>query len=60
MAELDAVVKDFNLALALQMKDVKLLTDSVTVHRWIPDSVSGKRKLKTRAASEMSIRSESA
>lgn len=55
MAELDAVVKGLNLALAWKMKEVQLLTDSATVCRWISDSISGKSRLRTRAASEMLI-----
>ncbi|KAG0702458.1 hypothetical protein GWK47_025095 [Chionoecetes opilio] len=55
MAELDAVVKGLNLALAWQIKEVELLTDSSTFFRWISDSLSGKSRLKTRAVSEMLI-----
>ena len=40
MAKLDAVVKGLNLALAWQMKDIELLTDSTTVFCWISDSLS--------------------
>ncbi|MPC30392.1 hypothetical protein E2C01_023655 [Portunus trituberculatus] len=56
MAELDAVVKELNLVLAWKIKEVELMTDSVTVHRWISDSLSGKSRLRTKAASEMLIR----
>ena len=56
IAELDAVVKGLNLALAWNMKEVDLMTDSATVHRWISDSLSGRSRLRTKAASEMLIR----
>lgn len=56
MAELDSVVKGLNVALAWGFRNVELLTDSATVHRWIHDGLTGKSRLKTKAASEMLIR----
>uniref|UniRef100_A0A5S6QIU7 RNA-directed DNA polymerase n=1 Tax=Trichuris muris TaxID=70415 RepID=A0A5S6QIU7_TRIMR len=56
MAELDAVVKGLNLALSWQLKDLQLMTDSLTVYRWIDDALSGRARLKTKAAREMLIR----
>ncbi|KHJ40006.1 hypothetical protein D918_09933 [Trichuris suis] len=56
MAELHAVIRGLNLALSWQMKDLELMTDSATVHRWIEDALSGRTPLKTRAANEMLIR----
>ena len=56
MAELDAVVKGLNLALIWKMKAVKIMTDSATVHRWIEDGLTGKSRLRTKAANEMLIR----
>ncbi|XP_045111049.1 uncharacterized protein LOC123504528 [Portunus trituberculatus] len=56
MAELDAVIKGLNLALAWKMSKVELVTDSSTVHRWINDCLTGRARLKTKAASEMLIR----
>ena len=56
MAELDAVIKGLNLALAWNVKKVELCTDSSTVHRWISDALSGKNRLKIKAANEMLIR----
>ena len=53
--ELDAAIKGLNLALAWQVKKLEL-TDSSTVHRWITGGLSGKTRLKTKAASEMLIR----
>ena len=56
MAELDAVVKGLNLALTWEMTTVEVMTDSATVHRWIEDGLTGKSRLKTKAANEMLIR----
>lgn len=56
MAELDAVVKGLNMALAWGFTDLILHTDSATVYRWISDGLSGKARLRTKAASEMLIR----
>ncbi|KFD61492.1 hypothetical protein M514_26305 [Trichuris suis] len=50
MAELDAVIKGLNLGLSWQMKDNDRMTDSLTVHRWLNDSLSGRTRLKTKAA----------
>ena len=50
MAKLDAVIKGLNLALAWKIRTVELMTDSSTVHRWISDSLSGRSRLKTKAA----------
>ena len=47
MAELDAVVKGFNLALTWGMKCIKIMTDSTTVKQWIGDGLSGRSRLKT-------------
>ena len=56
MAELDAVIKGLNLAQVWRMRQVELLTDSSTVYRWINDSLTGRARLRTKAASEMLIR----
>uniref|UniRef100_A0A5S6Q4C2 Uncharacterized protein n=1 Tax=Trichuris muris TaxID=70415 RepID=A0A5S6Q4C2_TRIMR len=56
MAELDAVIKGLNFAISWGMKNIELMTDSTTVHRWVSDGLSGKARLKTKAASEMLIR----
>ncbi|KFD50468.1 hypothetical protein M514_08695 [Trichuris suis] len=39
MAELDTVIEGLNLGLSWQMKDVELMTESLTVHRWLNDSL---------------------
>uniref|UniRef100_A0A5S6Q541 RNase H domain-containing protein n=1 Tax=Trichuris muris TaxID=70415 RepID=A0A5S6Q541_TRIMR len=56
MAELDALIRGLNLALSWGMRRIDLMTDSVTVHRWISDALSGKARLRTKATSEMLIR----
>ncbi|KRZ83029.1 hypothetical protein T08_13209 [Trichinella sp. T8] len=59
MAELDAVIKGLNLAISWQMRRIRLMTDSATVHRWVMDGLSGKARLKTKASGEMLIRRRS-
>ena len=56
MAELDAVIKGINLALTWKMRRLKIMTDSSAVRQWIADGLSGRSRLKTRAANEMLIR----
>ncbi|KFD46672.1 hypothetical protein M513_12440 [Trichuris suis] len=56
MAELDAVIKGLNLAIAWRMRTIELMTDSAAVHRWLSDGLSGKARLRTKAANEMLIR----
>lgn len=56
MAELDAMIKGINLALTWKMKRIRLYTDSQTVFHWVSDALSGKSRLRTKAASEMLIR----
>lgn len=56
MAELDALIKGVNMALLWGPKVLHLKTDSQTVLTWVSDSLSGKARLKTKAASEMLIR----
>ena len=56
MAELDAAVRGLNLAVAWGAKEIELRTDSVTVHRWVDDAISGRTRLRTRAAGEILIR----
>ena len=56
MAELDAVIKGVNAALAWKLKKLHVRTDSLTVYYWISNALSGKVRLKTKASSEMLIR----
>ena len=54
LAELDAVLRGVNLALHSSM--IHLLMNSTCVHRWISDTLSGKARIRTKAAAEMLIR----
>ncbi|KFD47071.1 hypothetical protein M513_12059 [Trichuris suis] len=56
MAELDAVIKGLSLAIVWRMRTIELMTDSAAVHRWLSDGLSGKARLRTKAANEMLIR----
>ena len=56
MAELHAVIKGVNAALAWKLKTLHVRTDSLTVYHWILNALSGKVRLKTKASSEMLIR----
>ena len=56
MAELDALIKGLNLVLAWRVKEVDIKTDSAAVHQWVSDGLTGKSRLKTKAANEMLIR----
>ena len=56
LAELDAVLKGINIALMLEATILHLHTDSACVHKWITDTLTGKARVRTRAASEMLIR----
>ena len=56
LAELDALVRGINLAVSWKMKRLTLKTDSKSVYHWVSDALSGKARLKTKAASEMLIR----
>ena len=56
MAELDAVIRGINLAVAWRMRRIELRTDSATVHRWVSDALSGRARLRTKALGEILIR----
>ena len=56
MAELDAVIKGLNLVLAWKATKVEIKTDSAAVYKWISDGLTGKSRLKTKAANEMLVR----
>ncbi|XP_043206517.1 uncharacterized protein LOC122372905 [Amphibalanus amphitrite] len=56
MAELDAALKGVNMAILWGAEKVRLMTDSRTVYHWMTDLLSGRARLKTKAASEMLIR----
>ncbi|OUC43739.1 hypothetical protein D917_09560, partial [Trichinella nativa] len=44
MAELDAVIKSFNMAFSWQITKIRLMTDSATVHQWVTDGLSRKTR----------------
>ena len=54
-AELDAVVRGINMAITWNMRKLHLCTDSVTVYRWVSDTLMGRARVKTKASSEMLI-----
>ena len=56
LAELDAVLKGINLALQWNAKVLHLRTDSLCVYHWMSDTLTGKARVRTKAASEMLIR----
>ena len=56
LAELDAVVRGINLCLLWNLQRLTLMTDSKTVYHWLSDALSGRARIKTKAASEMLIR----
>ena len=55
LAELDAIIKGINLAIFWKMTTLHLFTDSACVHKWISDTLTGKGRIRTKAASEMLI-----
>ena len=56
MAELDAAIRGVNLAVAWNMREIELRTDSATVYKWVDDAVTGRARLRTKAHGEMLIR----
>ena len=56
LAELDAVLKGINMALMWEATILHIHTDSVCAHKWVTDTLTGKARVRTRAASEMRIR----
>ena len=55
-AELDAIMKGIYLVILWKMTTLHLFTDSGCVHKWILDTLTGKARVRTKAASEMLIR----
>ena len=51
-----AVINGINMALVWNMRRLQLKTDSQTVFHWVSDALSGRARLRTKAASEMLIR----
>ena len=56
LAELDATVKGLNLALQWQARIVHLHTDSVCVYHCLTDALTGRARVRTKAASKILVR----
>ena len=56
LAELNAVMKGVNLALQWKVRKLRIHTDSLCIYHWISDTLTGKARVRTKAASEMLIR----
>ena len=56
VAELESALKGVNLGLQWGLKEIKLMTDSVTVCEWIKTTLSEERKIKTKGAAEVLIK----
>ena len=55
LAELDAVLKGINLALQWQSRVLHIKTDSACMYHWISDTLTGRARVRTKAANEMLI-----
>ena len=58
LAELDAMLRGIKLALQWKATVLHLKTDTACVHQWVSDALSGKARIRTKAASEMLIRQQ--
>ena len=56
MAELNAIIKGVNLALAWGFKTLHVKTDSASVYNWVGNTLSGKSRVRTKAMNEMLVR----
>lgn len=56
VAELDAVLKGVNLGVKWGLKKMVIMTDSVTVSRWIELTLSEERRIKTTGAAEILVK----
>lgn len=57
LAELNAIIKVVNLAILWNYQTtLHLFTDSTCVHKWVLDTLTGRARVRTKAASEMLIR----
>ncbi len=59
LAELDVVLKGINMALMWEATILHIHTDSACVYKWVTDTLTGKARVRTRAASEMHSRAQS-
>ena len=58
LMELDAIIKGINLAILWKTTTLHLFTDSACVHKWLSDTLTGKARVRTKAASKMLIRQQ--
>lgn len=56
MAELDSVIKGLNLAILWKCNAITIKSDSRVVCNWVGDVLTNRRRVKTKAASELLIR----
>ena len=56
VAELDSVIQGLNLAIWWQLKEVCVLTDSVTVQSWLRSVLTGSHKVRTHGLAEMLVK----
>ena len=56
VAELEAVSRGINLALAWDCKEIEVLTDSKTVVAWLQSIITEDKRIKTKGAAEMLVR----
>ena len=56
LVELDATIKGLNLALQWQAKVVNLYAGSLYVYHWLSNTLTGKARVRSKAASEMLVR----
>ena len=56
LMELNAVVRGINMALAWDMKVLHIKTDSLSVFHWIQNVLTDRRKVRTKALSELLVR----
>ena len=55
MAELDALLKGLNMAIAWGLQEIEIFSDSKTVYHWVTETLTGKAKVKSSGAIEMLI-----
>ena len=56
VAELEAVVRAFNLAIRWNLKRFEIVTDSASVFHWLNSILTGDKKIKTHGLAEMIVR----
>ncbi len=56
LAELEAVLRGLNLALAWDIAQLEIITDSATVHSWVTSLLNGDRPLRVKGLGEALVR----